>query len=688
MELAYEFKHYLQALNQHFNKMIQDGMIFFTTDVPKENTKGILLSHPPIMEASILWNTYLNSFPEDLRQEHVCYCCFSFFKYYGNIVGVDPVSLKKVSIWNFETECSLMDSILAKLTKIVESAPINGIPEPTDEMGTSISYLEKEGKPPLYYHWSIDQSIPLNCSQQDYSQRRTYRTKANNIKSAFDKIRVELERNTSNPEHLNKTIKAAEGDELPRSSQFLRELKQFKVVCDGYEQASDKDTYCWVQAYNSSPFSNKLIGTFVDKLHEGESFDVALNKLRSQERTYQAPTSSVSTSQINSLKKALLEGGFMPSLKRKIASLNDINPNYVLYSQQEVEEDIFSKIRTPSKGKVGGEKISLRHFLKFGFLQNINSLQVYVEPKHGPNFVTMIAPANPNAPVLTPWSNGYTWTFRSNRASVITERVKNAGGEVDAQLRVSLAWEGTDDLDLSAWINNSKVVYYGNKRYSKRYSDENLTLDLDANGGSVTSLLPVENIFGFSNEEVTFKVHNFRERKGNTGFQVELKIDDSIQSYSYPVRVQDDEEITLFSVKGNEVTNLNSSLVPVQEGCISGSIWGLNVPGWVEVTQMCMSPNYWGSSIGNEFLFMFLRGCSWGESSKPRGIFNEMVQHSIKEGNRQALEHLGSLMEVELIKEPECSGLGFNTSQTTSFFVKVNQKQYEVVCQTITEQSS
>ena len=673
MELTYEFKHYLQALNQHFDKMIEKGMIFFTTKLPEEDTKGILLSHPPVMSSTILWNTYLNSFPEDLRQEHVCYCCFSFFKYYGSIVGVDPVTLEKVSIWDFETGCKLMDSILSNLTKIVNRAPINGIPGTTSEMGTGASYLDKEGKPPIYYHWAIQHSIPL-----DYSQKRTYHAKANNISSAFIKIRAELELNTIYPEYLSKTIEAAKNDELPRSAQFLPELERFKEVCDGYKQTSDKDIYCWVQAYKSGPFSNKLIGTFVANLHNGETFNQALSKLTAQERTYQAPTStSVSANQIVSLRKALEEGGFMPSLKRKVAALTDIDPNYVLYSQQEVEGDIFSKIRTSSGGKIGGEKISLRDFLKVEFLKKINSLQVYVDPKHGSNFVTMIAPANPNAPVLTPWSNGYTWTFRNNHASVITERVKSAGGVVDSELRVSLAWEGPDDLDLYANYKNYTLVYYGNRSY--RNGSSHLTLDVDANGGHVTSLKPVENIYG-SIKKATFIVNNFSGREGNNGFQIEVKIEDSIQSYSYNKSIKHKEKVELFTIKDGKIDNIHPDLVPIEAECISGSIWGLNVSQWVEVTQMCMSPNYWGDNIGNEFLFMFLKGCSWGESTKPRGIFNEMVRNSIKEGNRQALNHLGSLIEVETIKGPECSGLGFNTSQATSFFVKVNQKQYEVVC--------
>lgn len=674
MELTYGFKHYLVALNQHFDKMIENGMIFFTTKLCKEDTKGILLSHPPTISTTVLWNTYLNSFPEHLRQEHICYCCFSFFKYYGSIVGVNPVTLEKVSIWDFETGCTLMDSILTNLTKIVNEAPINGIPGTTAEMGTGTSYLDKEGKPPVYYHWAIQHSIPL-----EYSHHRTYQTKANNINSAFNKISAELELNTSNPEYLDKTIEAAKNDQLPRSSQFLLELERFKEVCNGYEQASNKDIYCWVQAYKSSPFSTKLIGTFVDRLHKGEDFNQALSKLQSQERTYQAPSSaSVNASQIQNLRKTLEEGGFMPSLKRKIAALSDIDPNYVLYSQ-EVEEDVFSKIRTSSKGKIGGEKIPLRDFLNVEFLKKIKSLQVYVEPKHGSNFVTMIAPANPNAPVLTPWSNGYTWTFRNNRASVITERVKNAGGVVDSPLRVSLAWEGSDDLDLSAWKDKLAIVNYGRKNI--RFGSSYLTLDVDANGGCITSEHPVENIYGsIKSETITFKVHNFRRRNGHTEFQVELKIGDSIQSYLYPHQLNDNERIELFTVNEGKVTNINKTLVHNEQECVLGSIWGLNVSQWVEVTQMCMSPNYWGDNIGNEFLFMFLKGCYWGESTKPRGIFNEMVRNSIKEGNRQALEHLGSLIEVETIKEPECSGLGFNTSQSSSFFVKVNQKQYEVVC--------
>ena len=78
-----EFEPFKKLFQDNFTQVIADQTHLFQVNVDKD----------------LLWNTYLNSFPEELRQQFNCNCCRQFIKNYGNLVAIKNNTL--FSLWNF-----------------------------------------------------------------------------------------------------------------------------------------------------------------------------------------------------------------------------------------------------------------------------------------------------------------------------------------------------------------------------------------------------------------------------------------------------------------------------------------------------------------------------------------------------------------------------------------------------------
>jgi hypothetical protein len=131
-------------------------------------------------------------------------------------------------------------------------------------------------------------------------------------------------------------------------------------------------------------------------------------------------------------------------------------------------------------------------------------------------------------------SNGFIYSsgavgdlIPSNRlgGDIIRGRVQRAGGQVNADLRISLAWSNTDDLDLHLVEPSGHEIYY-----AQPLSSHDGILDVDMNAGCVRSTAPVENISYAYRDQMErgiylIAVASYTQRdQEHTGFAIELAI--------------------------------------------------------------------------------------------------------------------------------------------------------------------
>ena len=269
---------------------------------------------------------------------------------------------------------------------------------------------------------------------------------------------------------------------------------------------------------------------------------------------------------------------------------------------------------------------------------------------------------------LFKWDNGFAWSYDGDVADSIKQRVKRAGGAVDAKLRVSLAWFNTDDLDLHAETPAGRHIYFGAKQG---------VLDVDMNAHSVVRD-PVENLAFQRLEEGTYRVwvHQFNQReKKDVGFVIEVEANGVARQFTYTHELRQGAKVIAFDIVTSKglVVDVRPS-AELTEGASSTEKWGVKTHTLVPVDTIMLSPNYWdGRAVGARHWFFLLKGCK--NPGEVRGFYNEFLHPSLSQ-HRKVFEVLGGKMKCPKSDE-QLSGLGFTSARgdTVTAVVRTSDKQ-------------
>ena len=99
------FKEFKDKVDNSFQQMCKGQSNLFRAKVDKD----------------LLWNTYLESFPEEERQEHNCNCCRQFIKNWGNVVAIKDN--KVITFWDIK--CGEPFNTVAANLKIIKQQQLD-----------------------------------------------------------------------------------------------------------------------------------------------------------------------------------------------------------------------------------------------------------------------------------------------------------------------------------------------------------------------------------------------------------------------------------------------------------------------------------------------------------------------------------------------------------------------------------
>jgi len=647
-----------------------------------------------------LWQMYLDSWPDpEEKQGYNCRNCRHFVERYGNLLILRP-DLTAVSIWRFLDPNIEMATYMAAYA---ESQPIKSyfFTKPTESvLGVAKNYSEKYAR--YWHHFNLN--IPRHF-QLSPGYRQTLAGLISQKNDMVNTLRRSVTETRIETLELVLEMIATKAITMADSQVPLIEGLRTLIVEFSQLDLQKQDAWLWYKA-ETSPIGvvrlrQTLMGQFIldiqTALDNDTSLDDPINAWfdRNDPRNYNRPKNFVTSKQAEQFRKQLQDLGYDKSLGRRHATLDDVGEHYQWkYSRDNALEGV-SESTDPLDLLVGTAKkhtktslkvdqlerattISLEEFVA-KVLPKTSKLELLLKPNLSSNLVSLIAPVNEDAPAITAWDNGRSWTYAGGLAtSPIAERVKKAGGVVDALNRFSLSWESPSDLDLHLKILDEKDATYDHIFFSKDRKGNMGTgyhLDVDANVSSIKPD-PVENIYLNGDRirnvkkgyRLVLYVHNYTYRPDAkldaAGFQVEAKFGDDLLTWRFDGSLfprQDQKYVIgLWEVVDPDKAEIKllKSEYKFTEGGAETELWGLVTDQFHQVNLITTSPDTWDNiSEAKSHLFFFLDGCENPE--KVRGLFNVQIKPEILEGNKRAFEVLGGLLDVEPVPaKTQLSGIG------------------------------
>lgn len=676
------FKDFVKAIQKNLQQMSKDSSRLFTVNVDTEE----------------LYNLYLDSFPAGTneiyreRREYDCSCCRHFIRDVGNVVSIKNGELH--TIWGINpVSDDKYNVVAAALDAYVKQKAVSGVfLKKEKRIGTPENReMLPTGKINKYEHFFVD--LPEICIFKEYyghtleGDLSQFRDIRNVFKRSLDEISKEA---------VDTVLELIAQNSLYKGAEWKKQLTEFKNYQKEYGKLTDeqKELWIWEKSIAAGAVIGKIrnhsIGTLLVNISEGMDLDLAVRKYEQivAPVNYKRPKAIFTKKMLEDAKKTITELGYMDSLQRRFATLDDITVNNILFSNKDAAKritgamDLFDEMEQdvaidPKRfSKV--EEISAEDFIK-NVLPVAKELEVYLENKHIQNMVSLIAPEVAAAKTMFKWNNGMSWAYTGNITdSDIKENVKAAGGSVTGIVRFSIQWNdgnGKDNSDLDAHCLEPKGgdhIYFSHK--ISRYTGGELDIDITdpiyqckSNGG-----VAVENITYPSKERMkpgTYKFYvNQYSFRNSQGFKAEVEVNGEIHSYEYnsPVRGNVDVAEVILDQSGNfKVVDK----LPGNCATISKDVWGIKTLQFTPVSVVCYSPNYWDEQkgIGHQHLFFMLKDCINPE--EPNGYYNEFLKPELEQ-HRRVFEALGSKAHVKDVDD-QLSGVGFSLTKRNDLIIKV-----------------
>lgn len=671
-----EFTEMRDMLMDHFNEMVKDVNYLFEVAVDKDE----------------LWNLYLDSFPAGTneiyreRRWHDCSCCRQFIKSIGNAVVIKDNKIE--TIWDFKTNDTTYQPVLNALSDFIKSHAVSDIyVSKFKKIGTQKNYEEMEnGHIHEWTHFYVElpDRFVDKSSRSEGDIKGGYRDTRNVFKRSLDEISMDaldtiLELITSNTLYKGEEWKNA-----------LTEFRRYKREYDKLSSDSEKNLYVWEKSVKAGiaigRIRNHSIGTLLVNVSEGMNLDTAVKKYEQivAPTNYKRSKPIYSKKMLEDAQKKIVELGYMDSLARRYAKLDDITVNDILFSNKDSAKriegavDIFGELAKNTKGRKTKkfskvEEVTVDTFIN-DILPTVREVELYLENKHSSNLVSLIAPENKDSKSMFKWGNNFGWAYSGNLTdSDMKDRVKAAGGNVTGDLRFSIQWneDGKDNCDLDAHCIESTgyEIYYGSAK-KPNFSPTRGQLDVDIIYPS--GKVAVENITWANRDTMKDGVYEFfvNQFSGSVknGFRAEIEFDGQIYSFDYPHSMRSGENVKVAEVTLNNGKFTIKELIP--SSVSSKEIWGVKTNEFVPVSVICYSPNYWSNvenKVGHRHVFFMLKGCINEEN--PSGMFNEFLIQDLYE-HRKVMEALASKMRVE-DTDDQLSGVGFAMDKRAEVVVKV-----------------
>lgn len=644
------FTQFAQLVNAKFQAMTKQQL--FVVDLDKHQ----------------IYDFYQNAFPEGTnpiykeRREHDCQTCKSFIRNIGNLIAINSDG-SLTSVWDVPAE-NEYKVVAEAMSTLVKSAPIVNL------------FLKQEHKYGIKSNLAVDTGITWNHFWADVPAQFYNKFPDTILGEARTSVQL-LQRGCEelSNDAFDTVLELIDQNSIYRGTEFRKAVSDFRDLQRKYQQATNKNSFLWQNYKNSAArFRNTAIGTLLIDLSEGMELDKAVASFESKvaPQNYKRTTALITQGMIDQAMKTIHELDIEPSLQRRYATIEDITINNVLWADRSVQgtmkNGIESLLQSSAKPKPVSAKVEEIHIDEFlsKVLPQVTSMEVLVENRLSSNLVSLIAPAVANSKNILKWNNNFSWAYAGGFTDSIKQNVKNAGGNVDGDFRISLSWINDDDLDLHCYAPDGHI-YFSNKRPHNCKGQ----LDVDMMRGGSPDKPSVENIFWVREADMrqgNYKIHVHQYSRNISSDQsFEVQIEFKGQIWQFSSSNNSTKEICEISYDGKKVT-VNQLDKSLSTHILSKDIWNVSTEQWQKISTVMLSPNFWDDQqIGNKHFFFMLDNCKNPDNIV--GLYNEFLSNELTP-HRKVFEVLGSKLKCQYT-DNQLSGLGFSSTKRDSMIVKV-----------------
>lgn len=630
-----------------------------------------------------IWNAYISGFDnEDVKQEHSCNSCKSFLRQWGSLCAI--INNKIVTLWDGIKNAGIYQKSVDQLANYIKSRPIKSVYLCSHRKCGTDSNIDLEGHKWTHFYIELSPKF-VNKTGNITTIQADHRTDRKTLERGI----VEITQNS-----VETVLDLIAQNSLYRGNEFKSLVESFREVQNEALSLADQEIelYLWEKTSVLGPavcrIRNSSIGTLLQDLSNNMDLEAAVKRYEQvvAPTNYKRPNPITTPKMVEDARKKLQELGCLDSIERRFAVDTDLGLDQILYVDRSTElQDIFAEMAAetkinPRKLKKT-EEISAQDFIE-KVLPNAKSVEILIENKHLSNFVSLIAPANPQAPSLFKWSNAYSWSYTGGITDSLRDKVAKLGGRVDGVFRFSHSWNEIEPnrslMDLHVFMPGCRVPTRGGgpdvrgRRVGwncRKDRSSGGSQDVDFTKAANPGEIPVENItFPDINKMpegvYTCCIHNWQFRQSGGRGKAEIEFGGQIFEYEYP-KTKNHQWVVVAEVtlKNGEFT-IKHHLSP---GDSTQEKWGLKTNTFVKVRKFMLSPNYWQESIGNKHFFFILDNCVSDE--QPRAVFNEFLKQEFND-HRRVFELLGSKIKIEQ-SQNQLSGLGFSETKRSSVIVRV-----------------
>ncbi|NLH78727.1 MAG: hypothetical protein GX465_17020, partial [Acidobacteria bacterium] len=425
-----EFDVLSKAMKAHINNIVESSQDLFLVDASPDE----------------LWTLYLKSFPPGTdpifrtKTDHDCSSCRHFMRSFGNVVIIKNNVV--TSIWDFADTLpsgSKYIPVVRALSNYIRNRKIIG-PFVTDTPNIGVEKDHEKSESGTIITWEhMHIRLPgrfVNGTRQTLDQTRgKIRDQRNVFKRSLDEI---------SDDAIASVLELIGQNSLYRGEEWKSVLESFQKHKVAYNKLGEeaKELYAWEQSRSAGPVIGKIrnhsIGVLLVDISKGMDLDEAVRRYESivAPTNYKRPKAIFTKKMLEDAEKTITELGYLDSLERRHAILDDITVNNILFADRNVApqlkggsvfSEMASEVVTNPKKFDRVEEVPIDKFVS-EILPAAQSIQVLLENRHQSNMVSLIAPKNSNSATMFKWSNGFSWAYSGNITDSMKMRVKALGG--------------------------------------------------------------------------------------------------------------------------------------------------------------------------------------------------------------------------------------------------------------------